>query len=113
MSEGHWERHLRKIRTLNKKKHHLLKQLLQEKLKESFKIVAEGAGLAILIHPTVAFDWEKFKQLSEQNSIKIYLAKERSGGNFEAIRMGFGGFSQEELVKAIDAFSVVWLQCLI
>jgi GntR family transcriptional regulator/MocR family aminotransferase len=113
MREGHWERHLRKIRTINKKKHNLLKQLLQEKLKESFKIVAEGAGLAILIHPTVAFDWEKFKKLSEQNSIKIYLAKERSGGDFEAIRMGFGGFSEEELFEVIDAFSLVWKDAIL
>jgi GntR family transcriptional regulator/MocR family aminotransferase len=113
MKEGHWERHLRKIRTINKKKHNLLKQLLQEKLQDTFVIVAEGAGLSILINPTVAFDWEKFKNLSEQNSIKIYLAKERSGGEFEAIRMGFGGFSEEDLIKAIDAFAFVWNQSLL
>jgi len=113
MKEGHWERHLRKIRTINKKKHNLLKELLKKNLKDSFEIVAEGAGLAILINPTVAFDWEKFKTLAEQESIKLYFAKERCGGDFEAIRMGFGGFSKSELNEAIKAFSSIWHQSIL
>ena len=113
MKEGHWERHLRKIRTINKKKHNLLKELLKKNLKESFEIVAEGAGLAILINPTVAFDWKKFKNLAEKENIKLYFAKERSGGDFEAIRMGFGGFSEDELIEAMETFSSVWHQAII
>ena len=113
MKEGHWEKHLRKIRTLNKKKHHLLKQLLQEKLGDTFEIVAEGAGLAILINPTVAFDWDKLKFLAEQASIKLYFAKERSGGDFEAIRMGFGGFSEDELIEAVNAFASIWKKAIL
>ena len=108
MKEGHWERHLRKIRTINKKKHNLLKELLKKNLKESFEVVAEGAGLAILINPTVAFDWKRFKNLAEKENIKLYFAKERSGGNFEAIRMGFGGFSENELEEAVNAFTSIW-----
>ena len=112
LKEGHWERHLRKIRALNKKKHTLLKSLLATHLKKSYKIVAQGAGLAILIYPTLPFDWEKFLRLCEEARIKVYLSKERSGGDFEAIRMGFGGFEEKELEKAIIAFSNVWYQAL-
>ncbi len=113
MKEGHWERHLRKIRTINKKKHNLLKELLKKNLKESFEIVAEGAGLAILINPTVAFDWKKFKNLAEKENIKLYFAKERSGGDFEAIRMGFGGFSEDELIEAVNIFALVWKEAIL
>ena len=113
MKEGHWDRHIRRIRSLNKKKHQIMKQALITHLGTSFEIVSEGAGLAILINPTVPFDWEKFKVLAEEARIKIYLAKERSGGEFEAMRMGFGGFSEEELKKAIDAFSEVWQASLL
>ena len=113
MKKGHWERHLRKIRTQNKKKHHLLKHALQKHLKESFTILAEGGGLAILIHPTRPFDWEKFQLEAEKEKIKIYLAKERSGGAFEAVRMGFGGFKEEEINKAVEAFSKVWFRAFL
>jgi GntR family transcriptional regulator/MocR family aminotransferase len=115
MSEGHWERHLRKIRTINKKKHNLMRDLLKEKLGDTMKIVSQGGGLAILINPTVAFDWEKFKELAEEKEIKLYFAKERSGGDFEAIRMGFGGFSEVEIIEVVEVFVGVWeesIKCL-
>jgi len=113
MAQGHWERHLRKIRTLNKKKHNLMRDLLKEKLGDTMEIVSQGGGLAILIHPTVAFNWKKFKELAEKEKIKLYFAKERSGGDFEAIRMGFGGFSEEEVKDAVEAFAWVWDESLL
>jgi len=113
MSEGHWEKHLRKIRTMNKKKHNLMRSLLKEKLGDTMEIVSQGGGLAILIHPTVAFDWDKLKSLAKEKRIKLYFAKERSGGNFEAIRMGFGGFTSEELDDSIKIFSTIWHNALI
>ncbi len=113
LAQGHWERHVRKIRTLNKKKHNLMKKLLQDKLGESMKIIAEGGGLAILIYPSIIFDLEKLKQEAHKAKIKLYFAKDRSGGDFEAIRMGFGGFTLEELPQAIEAFTIVWKKTII
>jgi len=113
ISQGHWDRHVRKIRTLNKKKHNLLKGRLIKELGDTFEIVSQGGGLAILINPSVAFDWKKFKNLAEKRSIKLYFAKERSGGEFEAIRMGFGGFSTKEIIEAVKAFSKVWHEACI
>lgn len=113
MKEGFYDKHLRKIRTLNKKKHDLMKRLLIEKLGSSLKIESDGAGLAIHINPTAKFDWEKLKDLAEQNSIKLYFAKDVSGGDWQAIRMGFGGFSEKELKTSIDLFSKIWHKCLI
>jgi len=40
--------------------------------------------------------------------IAIYLAKERSGGDFEAVRMGFGGFRLDEIEGAVEVFAGVW-----
>lgn len=108
MKDGHFERHIRKVRSLNKKKHEFLKNLLKEYLGSSMKIEAEGAGLAILINPTLAFDWDKLKTLAEENSLKLFFAKDTSGGKWEALRMGFGGFSEDELIKAVKLFSKIW-----
>ncbi|NKQ41412.1 MAG: PLP-dependent aminotransferase family protein [Sulfurovum sp.] len=108
MAEGHYDRHIRKMRTLNRKKHNLMRDTLKATLGDSMQIVTEGGGLAILIHPTVPFDWEKFKSLAEEAHIKIYLAKERCGGEFEAVRMGFGGLSEEEILEGVKVFGGVW-----
>ena len=113
MREGHWSRHIRRVRILNKKKHQAMREALLKYLGDSCKIVAEGAGLSILIVPTNPnFDWERLKRVSEENGIAIYLAKERSGGEFEAVRMGFGGFRLSEIEGAVEAFGRVWKACL-
>ncbi|WP_428739072.1 PLP-dependent aminotransferase family protein [Sulfurimonas sp.] len=113
MKEGHFDKHIRKIRTLHKKKHELLKKLLEEHLGETMKIEAQGAGLAIIITPAVAFDWEKFKILAEQEGIKLYFAKGVSGGSWEALRLGFGGFSEKELYEAVEILSKLWRKALL
>jgi len=114
MQEGHWDRHIRRIRILNKKKHQAMKDAIDKHLGNTCNIVAQGAGLAILIVPTSPhFDWEKLKSLAEENNIAIYLAKERSGGEFEAVRMGFGGFKLEDINNAVKAFSKLWYQAFL
>ena len=111
IKQGHWDKHLRKTRTQNKKKHNLLKKLLEEKLGNSMKIVSQGGGLSILIQATKSFNYEKLLEIGSKNKINLYPAKPRSGGNFQAIMMGFGGLKEEELEKAITAFSKIWFDC--
>jgi len=109
MKDGHWQRHINRIRILNKKKHQAMIDALNKHLNDSFKIVAQGAGLSIhIVSKDKEFDYQKLKALAEQNQIAIYLAKERSGGDYEAVRMGFGGFKFNEIDGAIEAFSKVW-----
>ncbi len=112
IKEGHWDRHIRRIRILNKKKHQAMKDAIKKYLGSSCKIVAQGAGLAILIVPTSSsFDWKRLKELTEENSILIYLSKQVSGGEFQAVRMGFGGFRLEEIEGAVEAFNLCWREC--
>ena len=112
MKEGHWERHLRKIRTLNRKKHNLMEKLLIEKLGNTMQIESKGGGLAIFINPKVKFDWDLLKELALKNKIKLHFAKKFSGDEWEAIQMGFGGLSENEIPKAINVFSQIWMKCI-
>lgn len=112
MSEGHWDKHLRKIRTLNRKKHDLMKSLLIDKLGKTMKIEAQGAGLSIHINPTVPFDFKKLKNFAYEERVKIYFRKDVSKDEWDAIRMGFGGFQVEEIPKAVDLFAKIWYKSL-
>ena len=108
IKDGYFERHLRKIRTLNKKKHNLMLKCIKNELKESVKILSSGAGLTILIYPTVPFNWERFFRLLEEERVKIYLASMCNLDKFEAIRLGFGSFDLDEIPKAIATFSKIY-----
>lgn len=113
IQEGHWDSHLRKIRTLNKKKHNLMKKLLKQKLGNTLKIESCGAGLAIHINPKVPFDWEKFELLAIKEKIKVYYAKDKTNGKWQAMMMGFGGFKEEQIEEAINAFTSIWNKSII
>ncbi|MDD5052854.1 MAG: PLP-dependent aminotransferase family protein [Sulfuricurvum sp.] len=110
MNEGHWERHLRRVRNLNRKKHDLMKQSLIKYLGDSIVIVSEGGGLSINIRPASDIDLSVLRQRAEEAGIKLYFAKDYSGGEWDAIRMGFGGFEMEEIESAVGAFAEVFLR---
>ena len=112
MSEGHWQRHLRKIRTLNRKKHDIMKDALKHELKDTMKIISEGGGLSILIQPVCDFDWEKLKIKAKSAKINLYYAKEHSECETEGLFMGFGGFKEDEIPHALKSFSKVWHECI-
>lgn len=113
MSEGYWDKHLRKIRTINKKKHNLMKKAIEKYLHDYVEILSFGGGLSIHIYPKTKFDWEKFKNLGEKNRIKLYFASDVSGGDWEAVRLGFGGFQEEDIENALKAFSKIWIESII
>jgi len=113
MREGHWERHLRRVRNLNRKKHDLMKAALIKHLGDTIEIVSEGGGLSINIRPTCHIDMEHLRAKAEEAGIKLYFARDYSGGEWDAIRMGFGGFKVEEIEEAVEAFARVWTGVLV
>lgn len=110
MREGLWERHLRRVRNLNRKKHDLMKQMLTKYLGDSIHILSEGGGLSINIRPTSEIDYNLLRTKAEEAGMKLYFAKENSGGEWDAIRMGFGGFEMEEIEPAVKAFAKIILR---
>ena len=107
IKDGHFERQIRKVRTINKKKHNVMLNAIKKYCK-NYKIVAQGAGLAILITPTKSFDYEKLQKLANNNHLKIYLTQNVTNSNFKAVRLGFGGFKLDEIDNAIYEFSKIW-----
>jgi len=107
IEDGHFDRHIRKIRTINKKKHNRMLEAIKSYCND-YKIVAQGAGLAILISPAKPFDYKKLQALAEKSGIKIYLTQNVTDSDFKAVRLGFGGFSLDEIENAILEFSKIW-----
>ncbi len=107
IKDGHFERQIRKIRTINKKKHNTMLKAISKYCKD-YEVVAQGAGLAILISPTKAFDYEKLQELANRKHLKIYLTQSVTKSDFKAVRLGFGGFDLNEIEDAIVAFGKIW-----
>lgn len=105
LKEDYFAKHIRKIRTLNKKKHNLMKESLLKKLKNDIQIIREGSGLNILIKPLIDIDLKYLEKKCSEKNIKIYPRLEIF------IAMGFGGFRENEIKNAVEAFSQIWNSC--
>lgn len=73
-------------------------------------ILSEGGGLSINIRPTFDIDYDLLRKYAEEAGIKLYAAKEYSGGEWDALRMGFGGFEIDEIEPAVRAFAEIILR---
>jgi len=112
MKEGHWERHLRKMRTLNRKKHDLMKETLKNVFGDDIEIISDGGGLAIMVRPTIRIDLQKLRVNALKEGIKLYLGSDEYGEAWEALRMGFGGLQETEIIDAVKLLRNIWLQTL-
>ena len=113
MAEGHWERHLRKIRTLNRKKHDLMREALKHTFGSMIEIISEGGGLAILIRPTQKIDLAKLRANALTHGMKLYCASDLYGETWEAIRMGFGGLQEDQIAASIQLLKTLWCEAFI
>lgn len=112
IKEGFWDKHIRKMRTLNKKKHDLMKKAIKEYLKNSVEIIREGSGLAILIKAKVEIDWKKLDIFLEENSIKIYSTTCDTNLNDNTLYLGFGCFKEDEISIAVESFAKQWFKAI-
>jgi len=86
-----------------------MKQMLTKYLGDSIHILSEGGGLSINIRPAFEIDYDVLRKYAEEAGIKLYAAKDYSGGEWDALRMGFGGFEMEEIEGSVEAFAEIVL----
>ncbi len=105
LKEEYFIKHIRKVRTLNRKKHNLMKESLKKELKDEMEIIREGSGLNILIKLNSNINKELLLKETQKVNIKIYNRKD------DLYAMGFGGFKEDEIIQAIKEFAKVCKEC--
>lgn len=112
MKQGYWERHLRKMRTIYKKKHDALIQSIERHFGDQAKILGQGAGLHIVLElvnsvldekELINRAWDKnvrvLSLLDTYQSKEYYLPK---------VILGFGRMNSDELEKGIALLAHAW-----
>ncbi len=108
--DGYFERHLNKMRKLYRAKHELLLTCL-EPFRERFAISGENAGLHLVLTAIGDESEEELTCAALAAGVKVYgmyegmpPVKDRKAG----ILIGFGGLSDEEIVKGITLLESAW-----
>lgn len=105
MSLGHWERHIRRMRTLYKKKHDTLVASIERHFGPRAVITGQGAGLHVVVQfPGTDMNEAEFVYKAGQQGIRFfplsnfYITDEQ--GPLQ-IMLGFGGMTVDDIEQSV------------
>ena len=113
MHLGHFDRHLRKIYLINKRKHDILIHTIQELMGNTVIIYARNAGLHILLEFNNGLTEKELITKAKNHGVKVYpvsmfwMRKDEYLNNM--VLLGFGGIPESDIVEGIKMLKKAWL----
>jgi GntR family transcriptional regulator/MocR family aminotransferase len=109
MEQGHWERHVRRMRIVYKKKHDTLLQAVEQHFGSRAAVVGQGAGLHVVLQLLDDNPGEaEIIRRAEQQGLRLFpFAATFVTGEVTATRilLGFGGMSPGDIEQGIKLLS--------
>ena len=110
--EGHFERHLNKMRKAYRAKHDLVMELMND-FKKDFTISGDDGGLHILLKSRKHLSEEVLLEQAREQDVELYGLK-RSWIEMENVQppdgviLGFGGLGEEKIREGIARLRKAW-----
>ncbi|WP_256758399.1 PLP-dependent aminotransferase family protein [Cohnella sp. WQ 127256] len=113
IEQGHWYRHIRKMRNTYRKKHHRLIQLLHTHFADEIVITGHSAGLHIqLTVRTERQTSQDLLKLAAAKGVRVYDFQQmwmgKSPPGYPVIYLGFSGLSEAELERGVLLLREAW-----
>lgn len=116
IGQGHWYRHIRRMRNLYKKKHLCLLELIRTHFDRQVEVTGHSAGLHIQLTVKKEIPAEELTRRAEQHGVQVYDFKQMWMKYFPPvyphIYLGFGGIRETEMETGIlrlkEAWSDLW-----
>lgn len=113
MERGHWERHIRKMRTLYSRKHNTIINAITQLMDNRISIIGKDAGLHILVEVTNGMNEQELIDSAARLGVKVYSysAYLFNPSNLYPPRiiLGFGGLSEPNIISGIELLKKSWL----
>jgi len=114
MNEGHWSKHLNRVRTLYRKKHKTLLISIDKYMGGRVDIIGERSGLHILLKVNNKMSEEELIESAYKMKVKVYPTSvyyDRYEVNrFPTILLGFGGIRETQIEEGINLLSQAWFK---
>ena len=112
MQQGYWERHLRKMRTVYKKKHDALIESINHHFGDQITIIGQGAGLHLVVELVGnSRDEGELIKLAQEKEIQLFpLSKTYFHNDNKKTQMilGFGSMSSHEIQRGVKLLYQAW-----
>lgn len=114
MKNGHWERHLNKMRTVYRKRHSVLLRSVEKYLGTLVEVVGDDSGLHIILKvKNTASETELIEQAANYD-VKVYPTsvyyEQKDSIQYPMILLGFGGLNEQEIEKGIQLLRKAWFR---
>lgn len=112
MKEGHWERHLNKMRTVYRKRQNTLISSIRENMGNQVAIIGEESGLHILLHVKNNMSEKQLIETAIKHKVKVYPTSvyfsQPTPDQKPMILLGFGGLTESEIEQGIQYLKKAW-----
>ena len=112
MSSGQWEKHLRRICQINRRKRDVLIQTIQHEMKDKVQIHGQNAGLHVLLEFLGGEDQTLMVERAEKYQVMVSPTRQfwwnKNNSSNNLIMLGFGGLSEKEIVEGIRLLRQAW-----
>jgi GntR family transcriptional regulator / MocR family aminotransferase len=113
IQQGHYERHIRKMRNLYQKKHDTLVQSIERHMGKQVEIIGRNAGFYILLRVNSPRSEDELLQLAKEAGVGIasasftWLTPHRERDQSEFL-IGFAGIDMERIDHGIKLLAEAW-----
>lgn len=113
IGNGHFERHLNRMRKIYREKHDLLLSGLKT-MGDSFAISGENAGLHILLQDKLGRSEKQLTKAAAAVGVRVYGLSEFCVGeiapqwNRETVILGYASLSREQIVEGLRRLEEAW-----
>jgi GntR family transcriptional regulator/MocR family aminotransferase len=111
MTNGHWEAHLNRLRTIYRKKQTKLIKSIQYTMQEKVEIIGENSGLHVLLRLRTDIPESWYIKQAANVQIKVYptsIYRIVTKTKFTEILLGFGGLTEHEIEEGITLLNKAW-----
>lgn len=112
MERGHWERHVRRMRTLYRKKHDALLQAVDRHFGANAKVIGQGAGLHVVLQLTgLGFGETELIDRAQSKGVGMFpfsVTNAKDEPDSSKFLLGFGGLTTSEIEQGVELLFKSW-----
>lgn len=112
MKNGHWERHLNRMRTVYRKKQSALIDSIGKYIGSQVKVIGADSGLHILLEVNNHMSETELIEEAEKFGVKVYPTsvyyEKKESILSTMILLGFGGVTEQEIDQGIQLLNKAW-----
>jgi GntR family transcriptional regulator/MocR family aminotransferase len=102
--EGHFERHIRRMRTLYQSRHELLVHVLRKRLGDRVAIASSDAGMNLVLWLPPHLDDQRVAAAAKAHDLDLLPLSALTVSHFHrpGLLLGFGGIQEREIVEGVE-----------